>query len=205
MGEQFYRWQFEQSACRSVRARRNLLAEKIDALAENVRRPRILAVACGHLREAQQSRAVAGGRVDRFFAVDQDPDSLDLVDREQRASGIEAVNASVRSLVAGKSDLEDLDLVYSAGLFNYLADATAVILTRALFDMLRPGGSVLIANFAPNLPDIGLMEAGMDWWLTYRDEAACERLTLEIPGRHPRRVFRDRYHNIVFVEVGKLG
>ena len=205
IGEQFYRWQFEQAACRSVRARRNFLAQKIDSVADKVGRPRILSLSCGHLREAQQSRAVAGRRIGQFFAVDQDADNLDLVNREQSANGIETIYASVRSFLARKSDFQNLDLVYSAGLFNYLADPIATSLTRTLFDMIRPGGSILIANFAPNLPDIGMMEASMDWRLTYRDEAACDRLTREIEGCYPRLIFRDQYHNIVFVEVGKRG
>jgi extracellular factor (EF) 3-hydroxypalmitic acid methyl ester biosynthesis protein len=202
LGEQFYRWQLMQSVCRSIRARRDLVAETIDGLADRVRRPAILSVGCGHLREAHKSRAVTEGRIDRFRALDQDWQTLSVVESE--LPRIEIANTSVRDLLAGKANFKGTDLVYSLGLYDYLEDATATKLTRILFEMVRPGGSILVANFAPNLPDIGLMEAGMDWWLRYRDEVACERFTWGISDRHPRRLFRDRDYNSVFIEINKL-
>jgi hypothetical protein len=203
LGESLYRWQFEQDGSRSARARLRLIGDAIDALAGTVSRPRILAVACGHLREAHLSTAVARREIGRFFALDGDSEALEAVEREQPSGGIETVNLSVRGLLSGKRTFEGLDLAYSAGVFNCLGDATGTRLARVLFDMLRPGGSLLMVNCAPNLPELAFMEASMDWWVNSRDEAACERLTGEIPLRHPRRAFRDGFHNMVFVEVTK--
>ena len=85
LAAELYRWEFDLRASASVRARRDLLAAEIDATACAVDRPRILSVACGHLREAQRSGAVAAGRVGEYIALDQDLTSLDVVHAEQAA------------------------------------------------------------------------------------------------------------------------
>jgi hypothetical protein len=125
------------------------------------------------------------------------------VERELSGSGVTTVRASVRALIAEKAGFSDLHFVYAAGLYDYLHQPLAARLTRVMFDMLRPGGRLLVANFAPSLRDVGYMEAYMAWELIYRDEAAMRALAQEIPpeaigGIH---LFRDPHENIVFLEV----
>ena len=192
-------------ACVSVRARRDLLARVIDDAAERVERPRILSVACGHLREAQASRAVSRGRVGDFFALDQDKESLALIDRELGAFGVRTMAESVRGLVTGRVDLADLDLAYAAGLYDYLGLPVATAVTRSMLHMVKPGGRVLVANFAPDLIDIGYMETFMAWNLIYRDEQAMMEIAAGLPRDEvaSTRVFRDTDTNIVYLEVTK--
>ncbi|MFL5583163.1 MAG: class I SAM-dependent methyltransferase [Gemmatimonadaceae bacterium] len=204
-GVRVYNFTTGHPACLSVRTRREALARVVDETAERVSRPRILSMACGHLREAQISRAVASGAVGAYYAVDQDKDSLAIVDRELGPSGINAMCESVRGLVTGRVDLSDLDLAYAAGLYDYLGLPVATAVTRAMLNMMKPGGRVLVANFAPNLRDIGYMETFMAWNLIYRDESAM----LEIAAGLPRgevassRVYREADENIVYLEVVK--
>lgn len=199
----YHQWEYETPSCRSVRARRDLLAVRVDALAERMNSPRILSVACGHLREAQLSQAVKAGRVGEYVGLDQDEDSLAVVHAEQRAHAVKAVKGSVRSLLTGKHDFSDFDLVYSAGLYDYLAEPVAIRLTQTLFQFLRAGGSLLIANFAPELRDIGYLEAFMDWRLIYRSEAEVERFASTIPPSEisELKCFREENGNIVFLEI----
>ncbi|MGZ3461826.1 MAG: class I SAM-dependent methyltransferase family protein, partial [Archangium sp.] len=70
LGKAIYHFLYAQPGPQSVRERRQILAREIDAVAERVRLPRILSVACGHLREAEQARAVAERRIGEFIAVD---------------------------------------------------------------------------------------------------------------------------------------
>jgi len=100
-------------------------------------------------------------------------------------------------------DLCGFDVIYSAGLYDYLDASLATALTRALFSTLNSRGRLLVANFAPEVTDAGYMEAIMDWWLVYRDEAALRSLTTGIPTDEvsSARTWRDATGNIVYLEV----
>jgi hypothetical protein len=153
---------------RAVRARRHTLARLVDETSAAVRRPRILSVAAGHLREAGLSAAVREGRTGEFVALDQDGQSLETVERLYGRFSVVTVTAGIRRLLTGRLALGRFDLVYSAGLYDYLPQATARRLTGVLFAMLPPGGRLLVANFVPGIRDVGYMESYMDWRLTYR-------------------------------------
>jgi extracellular factor (EF) 3-hydroxypalmitic acid methyl ester biosynthesis protein len=191
---------------RSVVARRDILSELIDEVAVVTARPRILSVACGHLREAQHSAAVREGRVGEFIALDQDRESLAVVEREQGGHGVTTLHASVRSLLSKNVSFTGLNLVYASGLYDYLSDATATRLTGIMFAMLTSGGKLLIANYSPDSHGRGYMEGFMDWRLTYRGEEEMVELGGDIPGEAVRskRVFRDPLRNIVFLEITRV-
>ena len=203
LGQDIYRFLYEQPGPRCVRERRMILAREIDEVAERVRRPKILSVACGHLREAEQSRAVARRQVGMFLAVDQDEQSLAEVARQHPGGAVTPVCDTVRSIILGRSAFKGQDLIYSAGLYDYLSSCTAQRLTRQLFGMLRPGGRLVVANFASSTPDAGYLEAFMDWWLVYRDEAEMEGLTREIAPKELARVnmFRDSVGHVIYLEL----
>lgn len=168
----------------SLRSRLNYLAKLIDRAAER-RRPRILSVACGHLREVERSRAIAERRIQEIVALDQDADSLDEVHRCYGHLGVCPHVMSVRALLTGRHDLGTFDVIYAAGLYDYLAAPIASRLTERLFDLLNPGGNLLIANFLPSTLEIGYMETFMDWHLIYRWPEEINALT---NGIDPTRI-----------------
>jgi len=71
LGSRLHEWAVNHGAFRSVQERRDLLATLIDQIAAERTMPRILALACGHLREAQRSDAVRDRAVREIVAVDQ--------------------------------------------------------------------------------------------------------------------------------------
>lgn len=75
--------------------------------------------------------------------------------------------------------------------------------TTAMFDMLRSGGRLLLANFPPALADIGYMEACMDWWLIYRDENDMRALFDDIDPAEISdvRVWTDTIGGVVYAEA----
>jgi len=143
------------------------------------RRPAVSAVgriACGHLREAMISRAILERRISEFIALDQDQESLDHIAETYTQHNIRIVNGSVRAVISGAVKLGGFNLIYAAGLYDYLVDRVAARLTAATFDMLVSGGRLLVANFAPTGRDIAYMEKFMRWKLIYRTEDDIMRL-----------------------------
>lgn len=190
---------------RSVIARRDRIAQMLDYVATVREAPRILAIACGHLREAQQSIAVQNGRVGTFFALDQDAASLAVVEREQSTCGVRTLHAALSQLLRGDIQFEDLDFVYSTGLLDYLPDPVAATLMRLMFDQLAPGGTLLVTNFVPDNHGRGYMEAFMDWRLICRDAADMQALAAPILMEHHVgcRFYHGRFNNVIYLELSK--
>ncbi|HET6251645.1 MAG TPA: class I SAM-dependent methyltransferase [Tepidisphaeraceae bacterium] len=205
IGRSIFHHMMEQQGALSVRSRGKILAQVIDETADTRPSPRILSIACGHLREGHHSKALAEGRIGEFIAFDQDADSLAHVSRAFAGKGVKTVSGSVKSILGEKMWFEGFDLVYAAGLYDYLSERVAIRLTRMMFDMLAPGGRLLVANFAPTLPEVGYMETFMDWKLIYRTAEEMARLSSDIPGDEwkSNRLFWDEPENIVFLDVVK--
>jgi hypothetical protein len=62
---------------------------------------------------------------ERFVAFDQDAASLAEVEAMAVSKAVEPIPGSISRLIAGRHDFSDFDLVYAAGLFDYLEDRTA--------------------------------------------------------------------------------
>lgn len=178
------------TACEAVRYRRSVLAAKIDEAAARHKSPAVLAVASGHLREAELSIALRNGRVGRLLATDQDAISLKAVDqyRTSISNAIETRQVTVRNILAGKAHLGRFDLVYAAGLYDYLDAKLAARLTRVLFGHLNSGGRLLIPNFLTGVREEAYMEVYMDWYLLYRSRSEIEHFAHEIVPNTVRRI-----------------
>jgi extracellular factor (EF) 3-hydroxypalmitic acid methyl ester biosynthesis protein len=194
-------------APRAVRNRCRLLADEIDALCARHPSADVLSIACGHLREADHSHAIRDRAFHRVAAIDQDPDSLAVVRRHYGRLGVETVEGSVKTVIARGRRLGRFDFVYAAGLYDYLNDKVGARLLRAMFELLKPGGKVWIANFLPDIPDVGFMEALMDWWLIYRTPEQMRALAAGLPAEQVAelRAFTETENNVVFLEVRKHG
>lgn len=190
----------------SVRYRRQLLQSLIDDTVVRHERPRLLSVAAGHCRELQGSLVESAGFAGEFVALDQDPLSCQEIARVHAGRAVRLVNQGVREL-AGSSqgsvladELGLFDLIYSAGLYDYLPDALARRLTRRLLAMLRPGGRLLVANFVPAGTGRGYMELFMDWTLVLRTEAQMRELATAAGAAHAS-TFVDPQRNVVYAEL----
>jgi SAM-dependent methyltransferase len=196
---------FHSMACRAVRRRREIIAAEIaNSIAQSHEGPAILSVACGHLREIELVRASDTAHIGAFHALDQDPLSLAEIDRKYGAiGGLKTIEGSVKSIIRRRTKFENLDFVYSAGLFDYLAPPIAMRLIERMFEFLRPGGRLLVANFTPAVEDIGYMETFMDWRLIYRTRDELNQLFSGLPQDAiiGQRSFEDESGAVAFVEV----
>jgi extracellular factor (EF) 3-hydroxypalmitic acid methyl ester biosynthesis protein len=190
----------------SVRYRKSFLQSLIDDTVSRCRDYKILSVASGHCQELDASLVLNDNFSGKFFAFDQDRESCDFVMREHAAIAagrIEVINKSVRALLSGQHAIgaRRFDLIYSAGLYDYLNDRTAAALTTALMKMLRHGGRLVIANFLPESASRGYAEAFMDWRLIYRTPQSLAALFGENAGSVKTQI--DPHGNVVYASLQK--
>jgi extracellular factor (EF) 3-hydroxypalmitic acid methyl ester biosynthesis protein len=205
LGRAIFEYTTRSAACEGVRARRGFIADLLDRHIQQAHRPHVLAVAAGHLREAHLCATVKRRKIGRYVAVDWDADSLKEIERCYGRFGVETRAASIRQLLTQKIDLGRFDVVYSTGLFDYLQQPTAQRLAWVMFQMLRPGGQLVVANFLPGISDLGYMESYMDWRLVYRSRLEMVGVSAEIPQAQIRdlRIFAEENQNIIFLQVTK--
>jgi extracellular factor (EF) 3-hydroxypalmitic acid methyl ester biosynthesis protein len=203
LGQQVFDYTTFAPASEGVRSRRGFVASYIDRMVEKINRPRILAIASGHLREASLAASVKRKKFGRFTALDSDGMTLQRVHCDYGWYGVDTVTASIRELITGRISLGRYDFVYSTGLFDYLGRTTGQRLVKVMFAMLRPGGRLLIANFLPGIRDDGYMEAFMDWHLVYRNRQEMIGLTADLPQAELGRItiFAEENQNIIFTVV----
>jgi extracellular factor (EF) 3-hydroxypalmitic acid methyl ester biosynthesis protein len=191
----------------AVRARRHLTATYIGDVVSQQPGAHIMSVACGHARELELITPKVARSIGRFVAYDQDASSL-AVAASYSAKGVpvEPVQGTILQLLKDKT-LTGFDLVFSAGLYDYLSDRLAEKLTADLFARLKPGGKLIVANFLPDIRDAGYMEIFMDWRLIYRNEHAIRGFAKKIDPVQIRsaRYFPEPNRNVGFLELTRAG
>jgi SAM-dependent methyltransferase len=197
-----FAYELATQSCHSVRGRRSFAARVLrDAVGRSG--TAVLALACGHLREVDATLLAGMADDTCIVAMDNDAETLAALRRRISDARVVTCHANVAALVRGGTELGTFDLIYTLGLYDYLDQRIARALTRRLLRLLRPGGRLLVANFAPNLLDAGYMEAVMDWWLVYRDEAAMLDLASGCGGDYHVDVYRDALEALVYLDAVK--
>lgn len=188
-------------ACRAVRNRKDLLEEEIGTLLSKVGGARIMSVACGHARELRRIGELRGENLELFLALDQDRTSLDAILFDGNA--LERVNRGVVGVLKPTFEWSDFDLIYSLGLYDYLDARMAAKLTKRLFELLRPGGKLVIGNFCKRPYDRGYMETFMDWFLQFRDEGEMAEMAslIERPQIASEMVYQEPAGQIHMLEL----
>jgi SAM-dependent methyltransferase len=183
---------------------------------------RVLALAAGPAMELRRllEETTALSRPVQLILLDQDASAHEAAHSNltrillERHHGmlpvmVQCLHFSVRQLIRPQTPeeqrvvhevLSDLDLVYSAGLYDYLPDLVAIRLTRRLYSRLRPGGRLLLGNLIET-PDRWLMEV-LGWILRYRTDETMLRLAdgLE-PTPASVGLARDATQRCVFLDV----
>jgi len=205
-----YAYTSSSAACRAVRYRRHRIADLIDTVANQATQRgragiRVLSVAAGRARELLLSSAFRTGLVSEFVALEADRRSLDELRGAMPgfATRITCVQSDIHAVLHPTLDWGRFDLIYCAGLYDYLTESVARRLTRELFELLAEGGVLLYANFAEGIVEAGYMEAVMDWWLTLRSERQAIGLAQDALQGRPSllRFYQDPGQQIHFVEL----
>jgi extracellular factor (EF) 3-hydroxypalmitic acid methyl ester biosynthesis protein len=125
--------------------------------------------------------------------LDQDEEALGEAARriaavELRTGGLvraRYIRESVRTMLRSRHLLETLGryhVVYSLGLFDYLTAPVAQAVLGRLYQLLEPGGTLIVGNFHVGNPTRWYMDYWMDWSLLYRTEEELLALARALPG-----------------------
>jgi len=204
------------AVCQAHRNRIDILTGRLEDTARAVGegRPfRVLNVGCGPahelLRLIRTSEAAARMRIDLvdFSQVTLDATRVEIervCGESARRPQIAYLHDSVHNLLKRATRPEevggarDYDLIYCAGLFDYLSDRVCSRLIRLFNRWVRPGGLVLVTNVHPDNDHRGAMEHLLEWYLIYRDE---EQMVSLSPPDLRHRVYRDATGLNVFLEM----
>jgi extracellular factor (EF) 3-hydroxypalmitic acid methyl ester biosynthesis protein len=193
------------SCCDSVRWRAEHLGSEIDKMFEHKgRKISALSIASGHLRELSYVNNFTS-KIENFVGLDQDEDSNEVARKSYPYSNLYIFDESIRYVLSKKLHEQSFDLVYSTGLFDYLEDKLSARMTARMFDLVAPGGSMIIPNFAKGMPEQGYMEAFMDWYLIYRDENQLFDFMSEINMNEIASydIYSDPTGNVLYLKVIK--
>jgi extracellular factor (EF) 3-hydroxypalmitic acid methyl ester biosynthesis protein len=203
-GQIINQWATSLSAARANINRIGFLTERLRAtiLARREERARaqarvmVASIGCGPAREVELllTRHPELGEYLDVMLVDQDVRAIAFCERRlSRLAGqtgvrLHYIRESVRRLLTGGSlaaMLGPRDLIYSAGLFDYLSKRSFSTLLSALYDALVPGGSLLVGNVDQHNPSRYCMEYFAEWYLVHRSPE--ELLELARPIQPPPR------------------
>ncbi len=210
-----------------VRTRETAIRRVIHGAIANGRPVRIVALACGPAIELQNLiREI--DKVDsavEFILIDQDEETMqychEAVSREILKRGadfaskvnLNCLHLSVRQILQPKGaqerkfiedNLDGVDLIYSAGLYDYLPQSIAKKLTTRLYQTLQPGGQLWIGNLAECPDTTWMMEHVLAWHLEYRTRETMLALVKGLdpkPSKH--RVATDETGACLFLNVVK--
>lgn len=168
--DNFFHWG---TAARAVRGRRRFAVDLFTLEAEMNDRPaRILNVASGPCTDVKDALALTAPGMLHFTCVDNDLKAIGHARAKLSDDPpVTFVHSNAFRLRPGKS----FDLVWSAGLFDYLDDRLFVTLLKRLSRSVTAGGTLVVGNFGPANSQRSYMEFGF-WDLNHRDEEHLLRL-----------------------------
>jgi CRP-like cAMP-binding protein/SAM-dependent methyltransferase len=186
IGRLIDKWGLQLQCSRAIRGRRILLKEQLESLSkkrlETNRQFSVMNLACGPCRELFDFLRDCE-YTEKIDALCVDIDTEALQYSNQRVN-VFPHNASVRYMTEnlvkwalGKvsHDIGAKDLIYSAGLFDYLEPRLFCRLVDRCYEHLKPGGSLLVGNYAPH-NDMLFMDHLLHWNLLYRTKADLQEL-----------------------------
>ncbi len=172
---------------KAVRGRRRMLAGLLHKfsrpLIDRGEKVRIMNLACGSNRELFDflRECPDTSRIEAI-CMDADQDALEYTDKHVNTFGHEATirlmkdNVVKWSLGRVRHEFGKQDIIYSAGLTDYLDERLFIRLLDRIHEFLNPGGVVIICNFADRYPHKAWVDQLLQWKLIYRDESQMENL-----------------------------
>ena len=126
-------------------------------------------------------------------------------EKNRRRTNISVFKKSVAQLIKDNSQFKKgtYDLVYCAGLFDYLPDSICTMLLEVFYELAAPGGKVLVSNVDACNPSRGWMECMVDWYLTYRDANQMQEIIPKNISKDFVQIYSEPSSVNIFAEIRK--
>jgi extracellular factor (EF) 3-hydroxypalmitic acid methyl ester biosynthesis protein len=180
------------------------------------KRTRILNLGCGPAKEVQNFLAYhdISERAD-FVLLDFNDETLestkatltDMRMKHRRGTPINMIKRSVHQILKEGLRVDGsqnhYEVLYCAGLFDYLSDRICRRLIEVFYEHITPGGLLIATNVDIANPARHVMEYIMEWHLIYRDAEGFSKL---VPAGVPKecaKVSHDETGINIFLEIRK--
>lgn len=213
-----HRYGITESSSKSVMYRRGYFCERIMKLAAGKDRFTFASMASGPAQEVIEllTRIPPEDSAKyHIFLIDQDIEALlnskrncneKILNRNLQCT-IHFIPISVKQVLEQAPETMALsevrfDFIYTAGLYDYLMQPVAVLLTSTLLKWLKnPGGQMIVGNFHPNNPTKTISELVADWKLIHRTEEEMLDLVHGFTKLKHRNLHHDPEGIDLFLEV----
>ena len=108
---------------------------------------------------------------------------------------------SLKGMVEGEAG--KYDLIYCAGLFDYLSDRICKRLMNFFYEVLAPGGLLVATNVDASNPIRNMMEYVLEWHLVYRNSEQLKQLNPDDAPTGSFSVKSDSTGVNIYIEVRK--
>jgi hypothetical protein len=185
-------WCLESGAARAVRGRRSFLKGKLrEFCTERLGKQgavRIMNLACGSNRELFDflGECPYSGNVSAL-CIDADPRALEYTGSKvnvfPHSASIRLMNDNVVRWALGRvrHNIGLHDIVYSAGLTDYLDDRVFIALINRAYESLDAGGTLIVGNFGYADFNKAFLDHILQWRLIHRDEGDLQRIFSHTP------------------------
>jgi extracellular factor (EF) 3-hydroxypalmitic acid methyl ester biosynthesis protein len=119
----------------------------------------------------------------------------------QRKSVLHVLKEGAKPLASSAE--REFDLIYCAGLFDYLPDRTCKQLMSIFYERLAPGGLLAVTNVDDYKPFRHMLEFVLDWNLIYRDARKSVSLFADRIPPETYSIRKDSTGVNVFLEARK--
>ncbi|MBX7158101.1 MAG: class I SAM-dependent methyltransferase [Verrucomicrobiae bacterium] len=196
----------------------NILFDEVERLKTSGKKIKILNLGCGPAQEIQNFlQAYDLSDLAHFTLIDFNDETLAYTEQKiknackqfKRQAEFRFVKKSVHQILkeCGKSNEilmpEDYDLVYCAGLFDYLSDRVCQRLVEVFYQLVRPGGLVVVTNVDIQNPQKNMMEYVLEWHLIYRNSENLQYLVPKAVDKNFWSVKADETKVNIFLELRK--
>ena len=167
-----------QAAPQAVRNRKDFFVDLYTSICRRTPGKRsVLDIACGPCREVTDAVDRAGLLAEgtHFHCVDIEPKAITYAQDRVRTLTDVSFQWETVNVIRIRPSCQ-YDLVWSAGLFDYLNDRLAILLLKRMWSWTKAGGTCVIGNFHTSNPCRNYMEWCGDWCLIHRTDDDMRRL-----------------------------